>query len=1043
MRNKFFLTLFIALFSTTMWALGPQSLKVTFDGTDNAGWKVSSGGSINSTENGIMNVQMADQGESKYRADLQYQTSGTYTFDKSKDIVWTVKLTGALPGTSNSRKFEINYKKEGNNTWINNINGPSGQIDCSDGSCIYYFNLGADGLNKLGDVPAGAQVLNNIHFIFADAVCENAEQARYSVDWIATFESLEDLKMYAYWNDENTNLAYPLLEVGYRPKATDGAQWESSTPKVGALAANTAYEVKYSARLFAVEYFLIPDFAPNAIYTLSLHKSNQPAALGAWNFPYKNMPLAASESNVELRANVETVTGVAVGASDYSTQKPAMGSASCVDNVWSISVAGYQLTEIEKDADGNSLVAMLVANRELGNTGQAHFYTYNAANDAANYPTLTQTGSYAVINTTKMVGYSTLEAAVDAAEHNDVLEVYENVELGSRINTNNRALTIQGHTGTEVITRKAGYTELMFLTTNDENAALTVRNLIVDGNNIATNSQVFEASNSKLTTIENVTIQNVNVTNDYGSVICNKSTGALTLNNVTIQNCTCIGGTNNTPSAIFVGTYHVTLMGNNQFINCGEVPAIRIENNYYLSAEGELTNSTPITILLDKHTDGNSVVKSCTDKSKFALVNTPFVLANVDGNLVAKDYILMNTTQDLGYNTFADAIADAEDGDIIEIRKDITTPSGRTDIDKAITFKAVNGAVIYNGTSDNNMLFLSQSADGVTLEDIIIDGADKNRDDIATMEAGSNKRLILKNVTIRNLTSGRDVTNNGNIDLYGNNILPNGIRLNMNRYVTDHETTHTTPIHFSLATDYIENADAVHGTTDYTRYSVSKDGVEWETYADTEHNQVRVRSIAVPLTYDLTVTAAGKATLVLGFDVPSLPTGVEAYKLTNDGSNEILATEITALTANEPVLIIAEEGTYTFESEAGAVLNEAANPTNGCLIGTYTDIISIALTTGDHHNYILAAKSDAGAGFYQVLSEGYSINKNHAYLSCAYNNASAGAANAPMRIRFSTETTTDIHSAATDSSIEKLLIHGVLYIRKADHIYSIDGMMIR
>lgn len=191
--------------SLSMMAEGAQSLQVAFNGFDNTNWKVSSGGSILSIENGVMNVQMAIQTNEKYRADLQYQISGTYTFDKSKDIVWAVKLTSPLPGSTNSRKFEINYKKDGENTWINGINNPSGQIDCTDGGRIYYFNLGADGLNKLGDVPAGAQVLNNIHFIFADAVCETEEEARYGVDWVATFASVSDLEAAADWNDDITS----------------------------------------------------------------------------------------------------------------------------------------------------------------------------------------------------------------------------------------------------------------------------------------------------------------------------------------------------------------------------------------------------------------------------------------------------------------------------------------------------------------------------------------------------------------------------------------------------------------------------------------------------------------------------------------------------------------------------------------------------------------------------------------------------------------------------------------------------------------------
>lgn len=197
---KKILTLFAAaMISCAAMADGTQSVKVTFDGTDNANWNVSSGGT-STVANGTMDVTMAVQNGGKYRADLQYQTSGTYTMDKTKDIVWAVKLIGDIPGTSNSKKFEVNYKKDGVNTWINNINGPSGNIKTIDGNTIYYFNLGAGGLNKLSEVPEGNQTINNIHFIFADAT--GASEYNYRVDWVATFASVADLQAYANWQDE-------------------------------------------------------------------------------------------------------------------------------------------------------------------------------------------------------------------------------------------------------------------------------------------------------------------------------------------------------------------------------------------------------------------------------------------------------------------------------------------------------------------------------------------------------------------------------------------------------------------------------------------------------------------------------------------------------------------------------------------------------------------------------------------------------------------------------------------------------------------------
>lgn len=204
--KKIFTLIAAAMISCAAMAEGTQSVKVTFNGTDNADWKVSSGGVITSVANGVANVNMAIQANNKYRADLQCQTSGAYTMNKTKDIVWAIKFMGDLPGTSNAKKFEINYMNaEGNGTWINHIDYPSGNIETADGGMIYYFNLGADGYNKLGDVQSGDVIINNIHFILADAVIANEADAHYTVDWVASFASVADLSANADMLDDATD----------------------------------------------------------------------------------------------------------------------------------------------------------------------------------------------------------------------------------------------------------------------------------------------------------------------------------------------------------------------------------------------------------------------------------------------------------------------------------------------------------------------------------------------------------------------------------------------------------------------------------------------------------------------------------------------------------------------------------------------------------------------------------------------------------------------------------------------------------------------
>ncbi|MBR4264074.1 MAG: hypothetical protein IKQ48_05820 [Paludibacteraceae bacterium] len=199
----------------------------------------------------------------------------------------------------------------------------------------------------------------------------------------------------------------------------------------------------------------------------------------------------------------------------------------------------------------------------------------------------------------------------------------------------------------------------------------------------------------------------------------------------------------------------------------------------------------------------------------------------------------------------------------------------------------------------------------------------------------------------------------------------------------------------------------------------------------------------------LNVSAAGMATYVLPFDVPSLPDGIRAYNLTNDGSEEIVATETSALTADHPVLIIAPEGEYEFISEAGAsddISAKTGTYTNGALIGTYQTIDPLAQTTAGNYNYLLQNGTD-GVAFYQVLDNPCSVAPYRAYLSCAYNAATPKAGMPPkkvLRIVFHENTVTGVEKVQGDNvEGKKLLRDGQLCIFHKGTIYNLQGQIIK
>lgn len=195
----------------------------------------------------------------------------------------------------------------------------------------------------------------------------------------------------------------------------------------------------------------------------------------------------------------------------------------------------------------------------------------------------------------------------------------------------------------------------------------------------------------------------------------------------------------------------------------------------------------------------------------------------------------------------------------------------------------------------------------------------------------------------------------------------------------------------------------------------------------------------------LDVTAAKMATYVLPFNVPALPEGVKAYSLTNDGTNEITATEVSSLTADKPVLIIADEGEYEFLSEEGAsddISGKTGTYTNGALVGTYQPIADVPTTSAANYNYILQNGLE-GVAFYQVTATGCSIAPYHAYLSCGYN-SQAGSTPAPMRIRFQQDAATAVSQAANSNpAIRKRIIDGQLFIEREGTLYTTQGQIVK
>ena len=137
--------------------------------------------------------------------------------------------------------------------------------------------------------------------------------------------------------------------------------------------------------------------------------------------------------------------------------------------------------------------------------------------------------------------------------------------------------------------------------------------------------------------------------------------------------------------------------------------------------------------------------------------------------------------------------------------------------------------------------------------------------------------------------------------------------------------------------------------------------------------------------YLLNVSSAGATTLVLPFDA-ELPNGVTAYSLAYNGGDAVTATPVDKITANQPVLINAAEGTYTFTVDNESTITySGATVTNGALTGVYVQAGSsaaynpIAYVPANSH---VLQQGENGLGFYKVDADNtVRITSFRAYLT--------------------------------------------------------------
>ena len=209
--------------------------------------------------------------------------------------------------------------------------------------------------------------------------------------------------------------------------------------------------------------------------------------------------------------------------------------------------------------------------------------------------------------------------------------------------------------------------------------------------------------------------------------------------------------------------------------------------------------------------------------------------------------------------------------------------------------------------------------------------------------------------------------------------------------VNDNGVTNTTPINVYTTTT-VAATNVTKEEIPLFKLMVEGKYLKWRTEGQTGNRRDMQVAEDGSTSYDLTVSAAGAATLVLPYTttIPTSPSTPRCYTLSYTSGDNITATEITTtLPAHTPVLVVADANTYTFTKTDAVAPSSNAN----LLMENYTTNYVVPATSGEepnvNTNYILSYK-DSQLGFRKVDGSTNKVQPYRAYLSVKYD-AGAGA----------------------------------------------------
>lgn len=223
-----------------------------------------------------------------------------------------------------------------------------------------------------------------------------------------------------------------------------------------------------------------------------------------------------------------------------------------------------------------------------------------------------------VVNETTGVSYSDLTTAWNEADNDDVILIYEDQTI-SILNLSDKHITLKGAEENVVLSRVASHKAQLFKVS--ANGVLDIENITIYGGGVTDAGVSIEASASgAVVNLKDVVLEEMYSTSGQG-VICMKSNGRVSLENVKAVNCVVPTGN----GEMFCGTNNLTLRGDNEISIYLEGFRFGVEN---------LTNKTRIPLYFKNPTDARDRVLNYNKAARFEVMNEGYTLqVNAKGHL--------------------------------------------------------------------------------------------------------------------------------------------------------------------------------------------------------------------------------------------------------------------------------------------------------------------------------------------------------------------------------------------------------------------------